>query len=276
MTATLLDRLFMPGAVATWVQPVIDLRDEAAGLHAIECLVRGPADTNLAAPDVLFDYVRRKRHEQEVDRLCLERVLAAVAGVRRVPKVNLNVHASTLERDAGFASWLRRRCDDAEWPARRVTVEIVEHAPAFSGPEFLRRLDELRSHGFGIALDDVGLGQSNFRMILECRPDYLKLDRHFVHGAAHDAHRRAVLGSIVYLARRTGAEVVAEGVEDERDADAAYAEGVHLLQGYLFSPPLPVEAFHVEAERIERRAKEISNEVRRVVTAAGTGSHAHA
>ena len=119
-----------------------------------------------------------------------------------------------------------------------MTVEIVEHAPPWDSEAFLRALASLRQLGTSIALDDVGLGQSNFKMLLDASPEFLKLDRYFVDGCTHDPKRRAVIGSIEELARRFGARVIAEGVETEEDLLTVRALGVSLVQGFLFSKPL--------------------------------------
>ena len=94
--------------------------------------------------------------------------------------------------------------------------------------------------GARIGLDDVGLGQSNFRMMLDCRPDYFKVDRCLVLGCAKDPYRQAVLESIHGLARKFGGRVVAEGVEDPDDLLAVKATGIDLVQGHLFAPAQPL------------------------------------
>ena len=123
--------------------------------------------------------------------------------------MSLNVHASTLEQDRLLPVWLAEQAREYGFPCNRLIIEIVEHAPPWSGPSFLLSLDRLRGLGVRIALDDVGLGQSNFRMILDCQPDLLKIDRHFVSGAHADPHRGRCR-SIADLACRLGGRAVAE------------------------------------------------------------------
>jgi len=182
--------------------------------------------------------VRLKRQEIVVDRACI------AAGLRNLPhldgevRISINVHASTLGRDPSFTEFLAETCRDTRIPPSRVTVEIVEHAPPWDSEAFLRALASLRQLGTSIALDDVGLGQSNFKMLLDASPEFLKLDRYFVDGCHADAKRRAVIGSIEELARRFGARVIAEGVETEEDLLTVRALGVSLVQGFLFSKPL--------------------------------------
>ena len=109
---------------------------------------------------------------------------------------------------------------------------------------FRAALKALRALGARIALDDVGLGHSNFMMILECMPDYLKVDRYLVAGCHHDFHRRAMLASIAQLARPFGARVVAEGVEEAADLAVLKRMGITLIQGYLFGRPMPAAEIH--------------------------------
>ncbi len=102
-----------------------------------------------------------------------------------------------------------------------------------------RTLKGLRRIGVRIAVDDIGLGHSNYRMLLECRPDFFKIDRYLVKGSNGDAYRRAVLHSIAELAQKVGAHAVAEGVDNEADLHTVCAEGIEMVQGYLLSRPIP-------------------------------------
>ncbi len=224
MEHSALDRLLAPGGITPVYQPIYLVSDGAPELYGFECLTRGPRGTNFESPDVL--------------RACI------AAGLRNLPhldsdvRISINVHASTLGRDPSFTEFLAATCRDTRIAPSRVTVEIVEHAPPWDSEAFLRALASLRQLGTSIALDDVGLGQSNFKMLLDASPEFLKLDRYFVDGCTHDPKRRAVIGSIEELARRFGARVIAEGVETEEDLLTVRALGVSLVQGFLFSKPL--------------------------------------
>jgi EAL domain-containing protein (putative c-di-GMP-specific phosphodiesterase class I) len=234
------DLILAPRGISTAFQPIYEFHGQHRqhrSVFALEALTRGPKGTNVERSDVLFEYVRRKRGEEAVDRLAMASALREARDLPAVPGLCLNVHALTLEREPRLAQWLAGLAAEAGIPCERIVVEIVEHAPPWSGRPFLECLDRLRELGMRVALDDVGLGQSNFRMILDCRPDLLKIDRHFVQGAHADPRRRAVLGSIADLAGRMGARAVAEGIEDERDMDAVLGLGIDLLQGYLLCRP---------------------------------------
>jgi len=245
----LLDAILAPGALSVLFQPIFDVSSDGVRLHAVESLTRGPCGTNAERTDVLFDYIRRKREEPRVDRAC---VTAALDAARQLPghlRLGVNVHASTLGRDPEFVVFFADAAESRGFKLSDLILEIVEHAPYWDGPAFLNALDGLRQIGVAIALDDVGLGQSNYRMILDCRPNYFKVDRYLVHGAHADFYRQAVLESVSRLAEKFGARVVAEGVEDEADLAEMTQLGIRLIQGHWFSPAVPASAIAEAATR---------------------------
>ena len=237
---TLIDDILAPGALCVCFQPIFELRQPAHRLHALEALTRGPRGTNVEPPQVLFEYVRRKREEVRVDRACVGAALAALAPIAGDFGISVNVHAATLDRDRDFPGFLGDTAHEHGMRLSRLIVEIVEDAPFSGGPAFLKSLATLRDMGVHIALDDVGLGQSNYRRILDCHPDYFKMDRYFVSASHADLRRQAVLESAAFLARKLGAQVVAEGVEDVRDLRTLERVGIDLVQGYLLGRPAPV------------------------------------
>jgi EAL domain-containing protein (putative c-di-GMP-specific phosphodiesterase class I) len=238
--ATLLDTLLEPGRLSVVFQPIFEVGSNRLKLHGLEGLIRGPRGTNAERPNVLFEYVRRRRAEAAIDRACVAAVLAEAAQLPGAPGLNVNVHASTLGRDLGFPAFLLDRAAEAGIAADRLVIEIVEHSPPLDVPGFRRALAELREAGLTIALDDVGLGQSNYRMMLDVRPDIYKLDRYLVAGAWNDPYRQVILDSLARMVRRLEARAVAEGVEDGHELVAVEAAGIDLVQGFLFARPLPL------------------------------------
>jgi len=234
---TLLDRVLEPGGLTVLFQPI--LRHDGAGwhLHAFEGLVRGPVGTNLLKPDVLFAYARRKRAEPAVDKACVRAILEAAAPLGAEACVNINVHGVTLEQDLSIVAQVADLLEFMRFAPNRLTLEIVEHSASTCGARFSGALGALRDLGVRIALDDIGLGQSNYRMIIETRPDYFKIDRYLVAGCAGDAYRRAIVGSIGHLAHSLDAYAVAEGVENTDDLAAVVGQGVETIQGFLLATP---------------------------------------
>lgn len=231
----------LPGPLGTVLQTIVDTTGTTPAVFAVECLTRGPRGTKLEQALPLFDYIRRRGLETEMDCAIVGRALRAAAG--RAPRIALNVHPSTLADHGKFVRCLIKQAEAAGIDPSQVIVEVGEHSPASDPIAFAEALRALRDRGVSIALDDVGFGHSNYKAILDCRPDYLKIDRYFVHGASSDGGKRAVVRSILTLAEFFNARVIAEGVEEADDHLALKALGVELFQGYLFSRPAEPERF---------------------------------
>ena len=237
----LLEQILSPSGLRILVQPIIQVCPDKRCLHGVECLSRGPGNTLFERPDILFDYVRRKKAELAVDRKVIDLALEACSPIPEPIRVSINVHASSLGRDPDFAGYLQQQAGSAGLSMSRLTIEVVEHAPMWNKPQFLRTIGDLQRLGVQIALDDVGAGQSNYHMILDAAPNCFKVDAFIVQGLHSDPRRRAILSSVVKLASELGSTVVAEGVETELDLAALTGLGVAFMQGYLFSRPVTVE-----------------------------------
>jgi len=102
-------------------------------------------------------------------------------------------------------------------------------------------VQRVRDAGLRIAVDDAGGGVSSFRHILMVAPEIIKLDRSLI--ADLDVHpgRQALADLLVQFAERTGAELVAEGIERPEELDACTRHGIRYGQGYLLGRPASVD-----------------------------------
>lgn len=234
---TLLHDILAPGGLTILFQPIFETPGETPMLFALEALARGPKDSNVEPANVLFEYVRRKGKEVEVDRACLARAIAAGAGVPGSPAISVNVHASTLERDPNLSDFLVETCSAYDMPVSRLILEIVEQQKFWDERAFFHALNDVRALGVRIALDDIGIGYSSHRMLIEVRPDLYKIDRYFITDCTSKPSSRAAIESIVLLASRLGGRVVAEGIESLADFDTVTSLGIDLVQGFYFARP---------------------------------------
>jgi len=238
----LLDRLLMPGALRAEFQPVYHVAGMVSPVHYLEGLLRGPRGTNAERPEVLFIYARRKHAEVALDRAAVRTVLLAAREIRNV-SLGVNVHAATLASDLDFLPFLGDALTESGVAPERVVLELVEHGHVWDRHALHLNLDALRHIGVRMALDDFGTGEANYLMFLECRPEYLKIDRYFNHGCHLDPRRQAMLDSLAGLAACVGTRVVAEGVEDPADLQRVRSAGIELAQGFLLGRPGPAASW---------------------------------
>jgi EAL domain-containing protein (putative c-di-GMP-specific phosphodiesterase class I) len=235
----MLEQLYQPGAIRLEFQPIVRVCEDGVSLYAIEALTRGPRGTSMENPAVLFEYARRKGSETHVDMLCIAEAISAAATLPGGQLLSLNVHGSTLSDVPRFAQTLLEWATGHGIAPNRLMLELVEHRAAWNMNTFRGTLRELRDAGVRIALDDLGVGASNYHMFIDCRPDHLKIDRYVVSNCAADPYRMAVLRSIVTLAEACGAVPIAEGVETEDELTALRHLGIEHAQGWLFARSMP-------------------------------------
>jgi EAL domain-containing protein (putative c-di-GMP-specific phosphodiesterase class I) len=209
------------------LQPIVDL---ATGARVgAEALSRFPAEWGLP-PDVCFEQAHSVGLGHELELLALRRAaehLDEIGGY-----VAMNVSPATL--------LLPQTIDAvAALPVERVLLELSEHDPVDDYDELGEALEPLRHRGLRLAIDDVGAGFSSLRHIVLTKPDVIKLDRSIVHGLADDDVLATLVRSLAEFGHAAGASVVAEGIEDAREADAARRLGVDLGQGWHFGRPGP-------------------------------------
>jgi EAL domain-containing protein (putative c-di-GMP-specific phosphodiesterase class I) len=104
-------------------------------------------------------------------------------------------------------------------------------------------LEALRAKGYGLSLDDFGTGYSSLSYLKRFPIDELKIDRAFVTDAARGGRDGALAATIIALGRELGLQVVAEGVETPDQSVFLLSRGCKVQQGYLFSRPVPAEAY---------------------------------
>ena len=122
-------------------------------------------------------------------------------------------------------------------------LEITETALASDSDRLQKQLMDLTSLGVRLAIDDFGVGYSS---LLELR-DYpiaeVKIDRAFVENIATDNHSQDIVGAVVDISRSIGAEVVAEGIENQQQFDQVAQLGCDRAQGYFLCEPMAATTF---------------------------------
>jgi EAL domain-containing protein (putative c-di-GMP-specific phosphodiesterase class I) len=230
-----LDEVIARGIRAVY-QPIVDL--SSGGVLAYEALARGPLGSPLESPGALFGAAGRQGRLAELDRACCAAALngAARAGLRSPAALFVNIEPEVIDAqldDVSRASLfgLRDRLN--------IFFEVTERALTSRPAQLLETVERMRSAGFGIALDDVGVERGSLALLPLLRPDVVKLDMSLIHNHP-SRHSGEVMNGVCAYAEQTGAAILAEGVEDERHLLAARSLGATLAQGWYFGRPGPL------------------------------------
>ena len=218
-------------------QPIIDLK--SGEFLGFEGLIRGPADSPLHSPINLFGAAEQQGLQLELEMLSRQVVLETFAKLNLPGNLFLNVSPETLTnpsfKDGQTLTFLKQLGLD---PAR-VIIEITENQPTFDFEAMRDALLHYRGMGFKIAIDDLGEGFSSLRLWSELRPEFIKIDMHFVQGVDRDPIKLQFLKSIQHIAESCGTHVIAEGVETEAELRVVKDIGIALGQGYFIARPSP-------------------------------------
>ncbi|RCX26374.1 PAS domain S-box protein [Thioalbus denitrificans] len=170
------------------------------------------------------------------------------------PGLTLSVNLSARQfQQPDLVETVERILAETGLEAGTLELELTESAFTDNAEEAVRSLHRLKALGVTLAIDDFGTGYSSLSQIKQFPIDRLKIDKSFVDDIPHDADDMTITRAIIALGRSLQMEVVAEGVETEAQRAFLEAEGCDTLQGFLFSTPVPAEAF---GELLQREAAE--------------------
>lgn len=237
-----LDDFLAAKPIHSVLQPIVSLQDgrRAHPVHGLECLARGPVHSMMRNPEILFEYASRKERLYETDLLCIAAGLAEAGRMPRVPRIFLNVQPRSMT-NPDFSSAVGRLVDSAGFSPSDIVFELVEQQTILNPRAFASTVAQVRRHGFRVALDDFGVGFCNLNLLLDLRPDYVKLPRYFARGVSEDFDRQEVVHAVRTLVATLGMPVIMEGIETPEELEKVRHLGVEYGQGYYFSRPMRAE-----------------------------------
>lgn len=221
-----------PWSIRAVYQPIVDLKTNL--LVGAEALIRDT--TGRSGVLELFDDARRAGTCADLDWQCRIHAMEGWLAARVPPSQALffNVEPEALSTPAppGFEDLLAR----VEAAGVRVVVEITERQLTRDPRGLFRFRDELHRRGWALAVDDIGADPASLAMLPLLEPDVIKLDMQLMHRAP-SLETAQVFNAVNAQASRTGALVLAEGIETEQQREFAVSAGARLGQGWLFGHP---------------------------------------
>ncbi|SEJ84540.1 EAL domain, c-di-GMP-specific phosphodiesterase class I (or its enzymatically inactive variant) [Achromobacter sp. NFACC18-2] len=212
-------------------QPIVDLTTGQP--YAYEALVRGPDGQPAASVLSQVDDANRYQFDQRCRTTAIE--LAASMGMDRYLSINFMPNAVYQP-----AACIRTTFEAAErtgFPPDRIIFETVEGESIVDRAHLLSIFRAYKSYGFQTAIDDFGAGYSGLTLLADFQPDLIKLDMALVRGIDADVPRQRIVAGVQAICTDLGIRVVAEGIETVGERDFLAAQGITLMQGYLFAKP---------------------------------------
>lgn len=176
---------------------------------------------------------------------------------RFMPTLTLSVNLAADDlADREFVDRLTAVVGVHGMPCQSVIWEVTE--TAIMNKQALAHLARLGLRGFGLSIDDFGIGYSSIQTLSRSPFTELKIDRAFVDGASSRSNRLAILSSSLEMGQRLGVMTVAEGVESEEDWRLLHRLGCHVAQGYLIAKPMPPKELLSWARKERSRLRDLA------------------
>ena len=230
-----LRRLMSDRGLHSVYQPILDVRK--GNYLACEALIRGPEGSELHAPGALFAAAAAADCTHELDWLAVETAIVQFAAQQCALRLFLNMSISCLHASRKRLVAIRQELLRLGVPPSRIVIELTENESVTDFSDLQETLQDFRRIGIQIAMDDMGEGFSNLRMWSEVRPEFVKIDRHFVSGIDTDPLKLHFVRAMHEIADACGSALIAEGVETEGQLAVLRDIGIPYLQGFGIARP---------------------------------------
>ena len=216
-------------SLEVYFQPIVSLRSgEAIGVEALARFAPLP----VRSPDLWFTEAASLGLGVDLEVLALELALSQLTRLPAHLYLSLNASVEAILSEEFRATM-------ADIPAERIVLELTEHTPVEDYTRLSLVIDELRSRGVRLAIDDAGAGFSSLRHILDLQPDVIKLDIGLIRGIDRDPARQSLGRALLAFALDAfDASVVAEGIETPGELAALRELGCPCGQGFLLGRPV--------------------------------------
>ncbi len=211
-------------------------------MEAVEALIRWRRpDGTLVPPDVFIPIAEQSHLIVQIGKWVVSQACRDLATLRAAHFKDLKVHvnmAASQFANSALPDELQAQVATFGLDPRDLSLELTEGMLMKRPDQVIPVMRALRQMGFGISLDDFGMGHSSLALLKNLPISSLKIDRSFVRDLSHQRNDRAIVKTIVDLGRHMELEVIAEGVETAPQLEILQQSGCGLIQGYLLDRPM--------------------------------------
>jgi EAL domain-containing protein (putative c-di-GMP-specific phosphodiesterase class I) len=225
--------------LTTVFQPIMRCCDpvEKNEVFGYECLLRSVVDGAIIYPNRLLDVARGAGLLFQLDLAARRSAIREAAKHNIDSKIFINFSPTAIADPVYGLRSTVESVDKLGLKREQVVFEVIESEFIKDVPHLKMMLDEYRSCGFGVALDDLGSGYSSLNLLGQLRPDYVKLDRELMRDVHRDPYKSLIAQKLLETAQALSITTIAEGVECEEQCEWLHQHGADLAQGFHFARP---------------------------------------
>ncbi len=238
------------GAIAAnqltlYYQPIVNLA--TGDIHKAEALIRWQHPTRgLVSPAEFIPIAEDTGMIIEIgDWVFTEAVEQVIKWRMHQPNFQISINRSPVQFRANLKyhlNWVNH-LHARNLPGNSMCIEITEGLLLDARDAVIQQLDSYSKTGIKIAIDDFGTGYSSLAYLRKFDIDYVKIDKSFTSNIHAGSSDMALCEAIIVMAHKLGKKVIAEGIETQAQLDLLIKAGCDFGQGYLFSKPVPADAF---------------------------------
>ncbi|MBM9606564.1 EAL domain-containing protein [Desulfopila inferna] len=252
-----------------YYQPKVDINSNR--IIGAEALLRWHnQELGDISPDTFIPLAEKAGLIDEIGTWVLETACQEAKGWQKFSdgKVQVSVNISPKQFHSGtLLGAVDRALTLSGLPRECLELEITESLLLQDSSKYLNILNSLDNYGISLALDDFGTGYSSLSYLRRFPLQVLKIDRSFIRDLHKNTNNRTLVEAIIAMAHSLKLEIVAEGVENIEQFDFLQQRDIQMIQGYLFSPPVPAEKFRtlLQDESIVTKCLKLQNRMKMFV-----------
>ncbi len=230
----LLKRIIAKKEITAVFQPIVNIVDKK--IIGYEALTRGPKNNELHNPELLFSVAEEGDLIWELERICREKALSNIDKLDNDKLMFINNEPSVIYDPKFQALEIIKKLNVSP---DRIILEITERTAIEDFDAFKKALYYFKSVGFKISIDDAGAGYASLQSIAMLAPDFIKFDINLIRNINNDLIKQNLISSLLDIAEKINAVVIAEGIENNEENETVKRLGVKYGQGFYFAKPGP-------------------------------------
>ncbi len=237
--------------LVVYFQPIVATNSQS--IFGYETLIRGPVNSPFYSSSKLFEAACQQGGLVELELLCRELSIRQFKKLKLPGKLFLKVDPEVIFQPNFRSEKTLALLQKNDLDPSKVVIELTEHRPLENYEAVRNALKHYKKMGFEIAMNDLGSGYSGLRMWYELRPDYIKIDRHFISNIDSDTVKQHFVHSIKNIAHELDCKVIAKGIESEKEFHFLGKMEMPFCQGDYLGQPAALPAKSISPDLLPKQ-----------------------